>query len=168
MKSKIPVAVLGANGSVGQRFIQLLENHPWFEIKCLTGSDRSIGKPYTQSCHWVLQEPMPENAAGMTIQENEMALKDCRIAFSAMPADQAREVEPELASKGLVVVSNASAFRMETDVPILLPEINPFHTGIIRFQQKKTRMERVYCYKSKLHKHWFNNFSKATHGRIRN
>jgi aspartate-semialdehyde dehydrogenase len=136
MKNKILVAVLGANGSVGQRFIQLLENHPWFEIKCLTGSDRSIGKPYAQSCHWVLQEPMPEKAAGMILQENEKAMKDCQIAFSAMPADQAREVEPELASQGLIVVSNASAYRMESDVPILLPEINPDHTGIIQFQQK--------------------------------
>ncbi|MEI8132814.1 MAG: aspartate-semialdehyde dehydrogenase [Leptolinea sp.] len=136
MNKKIPVAILGANGSVGQRFVQLLENHPWFEIQCLTGSDRSIGKPFTQSCHWILPERMPETAAGMVLQNNEDAIKNCRIAFSAMPADQAREVEPALAAAGLAVVSNASAFRMEKDVPILLPEINPEHTELVRIQQK--------------------------------
>jgi aspartate-semialdehyde dehydrogenase len=136
MNKKIPVAVLGANGSVGQRFVQLLENHPWFEVQCLTGSDRSIGRPYSQSCHWILPEQMPEAASGMVIQNNEDAIKNCRIAFSAMPADQAREVEPVLAAAGLAVVSNASAFRMEKDVPILLPEINPEHTELVRVQQK--------------------------------
>jgi aspartate-semialdehyde dehydrogenase len=136
MNKKIPVAVLGANGSVGQRFVQLLENHPWFEIQCLTGSDRSIGKPYSQSCHWILQERMPEPAAGMILQNNEDAIKNCRIAFSAMPADQARDVEPVLAAAGLAVVSNASAYRMEKDVPILLPEINPDHTELVKMQMK--------------------------------
>jgi aspartate-semialdehyde dehydrogenase len=136
MDKKIPVAVLGANGSVGQRFVQLLENHPWFDVQCLTGSDRSIGKPYSQSCHWILPERMPENAGRMILQNNEDAIRNCRIAFSAMPADQARDVEPVLAAAGLAVVSNASAFRMENDVPILLPEINPTHTDLVKIQQK--------------------------------
>ena len=136
MNAKIPVAILGANGSVGQRFIQLLENHPWFEIKCLTGSDRTIGKPYTESCHWILPERMPDAVKAMVIQENETAAKECRIAFSAMPADQAKDVEPALAAAGLAVVSNASAHRMDKDVPILLPEVNPEHTGLVEIQRK--------------------------------
>jgi aspartate-semialdehyde dehydrogenase len=136
MNNKIPVAVLGANGSVGQRFVSLLENHPWFEVQCLTGSDRSYGKYYSESCHWIIPEQMPEKAARMKLQNNEDAIKNCRIAFSAMPADQAREVEPVLAAAGVAVVSNASAFRMEKDVPILLPEVNPDHTKLVQEQQK--------------------------------
>lgn len=136
MNKKIPVAILGANGSVGQRFIQLLENHPWFEIRCLTGSDRSIGKPFSQSCHWILPEKMPDAVKNMVIEENTAASRNCTIAFSAMPADQARDVEPTLASAGMAVVSNASAHRMDLDVPILLPEVNPEHTEIIKIQQK--------------------------------
>jgi aspartate-semialdehyde dehydrogenase len=136
MNKKIPVAILGANGSVGQRFIQLLENHPWFEVKCLTGSDRSIGKHYAQTCHWILPERMPDAVKEMVLQENEAAAKECRIAFSAMPADQAKDVEPALAAAGLAVVSNASAHRMDADVPILLPEINPEHTALVGVQRK--------------------------------
>jgi aspartate-semialdehyde dehydrogenase len=136
MSHKIPVAILGANGSVGQRFIQLLENHPWFEIKCLTGSDRSVGKPYNQTCHWILPESMPDAVKSMVLQENEAASKECQIAFSAMPADQAKDVEPDLAAAGLAVVSNASAHRMDVDVPILLPEINPDHTALVNIQRK--------------------------------
>ncbi len=135
MNKKIPVAILGANGSVGQRFIQLLENHPWFEVKCLTGSDRSIGKPFSQSCHWILAEKMPETIKSMVIQENERAADECQIAFSAMPADQAKDVEPALAALGMAVVSNASAHRMDVDVPILLPEVNPDHTLIVNKQR---------------------------------
>ncbi len=136
MNKKIPVAILGANGSVGQRFIQLLENHPWFEIRCLTGSDRSIGKPYSQSCHWILPEKMPDVVKSLVIEENEAATKECAIAFSAMPADQAKDVEPALANAGMAVVSNASAHRMDPDVPILLPEVNPEHTEIIHVQKR--------------------------------
>lgn len=141
MKEKIPVAILGANGSVGQRFIQLLENHPWFEVRCLTGSDRTIGKPYTESCHWILPEKMPDAAKSMTIQENEAASRECLIAFSAMPADQAKEVEPALAKAGMAVVSNASAHRMDSDVPILLPEINPGHTTLVNVQRTKNNQK---------------------------
>lgn len=135
MNKKIPVAVLGANGSVGQRFVQLLENHPWFEVKCLTGSDRSIGKKYEQSCHWILQERMPDAVRNLEIRENFAAANECAIAFSAMPADQAKDVEPELAAAGMAVVSNASSHRRDTDVPILLPEVNPDHTSLIHIQR---------------------------------
>ncbi len=136
MNKKIPVAILGANGSVGQRFVQLLANHPWFEVTCLTGSDRSIGKQYEQTCHWILPESMPEKVRHLEIRENNAAADECAIAFSAMPADQARDVEPELAAAGLAVVSNASAHRKDADVPILLPEVNPDHTSIIEYQRK--------------------------------
>ncbi|NMB54204.1 MAG: aspartate-semialdehyde dehydrogenase [Leptolinea sp.] len=134
MNKKIPVAILGANGSVGQRFIQLLEGHPWFEVRCLTGSDRSIGKPYKETCHWILPEKMPDAVRNMVIKENEAAGKECVVAFSAMPADQAKAVEPLLAAQGLAVVSNASAHRMDADVPILLPEVNPEHTALVNIQ----------------------------------
>ena len=137
MNKKIPVAVLGANGSVGQRFVQLLEGHPWFEVKCLTGSDRSIGKKYEQTCHWILPESMPESVRMMEIRKNTAAAHECAIAFSAMPADQAKDVEPELAAAGMAVVSNASSHRRDIDVPILLPEINPDHTDIIITQRSR-------------------------------
>jgi aspartate-semialdehyde dehydrogenase len=141
MNKKIPVAILGANGSVGQRFVQLLENHPWFEVRCLTGSDRTIGKPFRESCHWILPERMPDAIKCMTIQENVAASKECLIAFSAMPADQAKDVEPALAAAGMAVVSNASAHRMDLDVPILLPEINPDHTVLVNVQRTKNNQK---------------------------
>lgn len=135
MPSKIPVAVLGATGAVGQRFIQLLDNHPWFKVHALTASDRSVGRPFGEACHWVLPQPMPEWARGMLIQPTGAENLDVRLAFSALPADIARHAEPELAAAGIVVCSNASAYRNEPDVPILLPEINADHARLITAQR---------------------------------
>lgn len=137
MEKKIPVAVLAATGSVGQRFVQLLDGHPWFEVVTLTGSDRSIGHAYGEACHWILSEPMPDWAKKMTVMLTGPESTSARLAFSALPADIARQVEPLFAQAGLMVCSNASAYRKEADVPILLPEVNADHAGILEVQRRK-------------------------------
>ena len=137
MPERIPVAVLAATGSVGQRFVQLLDGHPWFEVVALTGSDRSVGQTYGESCHWFLSEPMPEWAARLKVVPTEPGSLQTPLVFSALPADIARSVEPEFAQAGMAVCSNASAYRREEDVPILLPEINPQHAGLVPIQRRK-------------------------------
>lgn len=137
MAERIPVLVLGATGSVGQRFVQLLDGHPWFEVVGLTASDRSVGQNYGEVCHWVLAEPMPAWARQMTVLPTEVGVAEARLAFSALPAEQARQIEPELARAGLIVCSNASAYRQEPDVPILLPEVNPDHLALIPRQRRE-------------------------------
>jgi aspartate-semialdehyde dehydrogenase len=129
--------VLGATGSVGQRFVQLLDYHPWFEVVSLTGSERSAGASYGEVCHWVLQEPMPEWAKQINITRTEPESIEARIAFSALPTQDARDLEAQLAQAGVVVCSNASAFRRETDVPVLLPEVNPDHTTLVELQSRR-------------------------------
>ena len=137
MSDKIPVAVLAATGSVGQRFVQLLDGHPWFEVVALSGSDRTVGQPYGEACRWVLPGPMPEAAAGLPVLPTEpQALPGVRVAFSALPSSAAKEVEPRFARAGVMVCSNASAFRAEPDVPLLLPEVNPEHTGLLAAQRR--------------------------------
>jgi aspartate-semialdehyde dehydrogenase len=133
---KIKVAVLAATGAVGQRFVQLLENHPWFQVTALTGSDRSVGQLYSEACRWVLDRPMPEYARNLRVVPTEPGL-DAALTFSALPADQARTVEPAFAQAGHGVCSNASSYRMEEDVPLLIPEVNPDHTALIRTQQQR-------------------------------
>ncbi len=134
--SKIKVAVLGATGAVGQRFVQLLENHPWFEVTALTGSDRTVGQLYGDACRWVLDRPMPEYARAMRVVPTEPGL-EAAIAFSALPSDQAKAIEPAFAQAGHGVCSNASAYRMEADVPLLIPEVNPDHTALIKVQRQQ-------------------------------
>ena len=137
MNPKIPVAILGATGSVGQRFVQLLDNHPWFELVALTGSDRSLGQRYGQACHWILPEPMPERASQMLLLPSEPEFSAARIAFSALPSALARQIEPRYAQAGVNVCSNASAYRQEDDVPLLLPEVNAEHAGLVPFQRQQ-------------------------------
>ncbi len=134
---KIPVAILGATGSVGQRFVQLLDDHPWFRVVALTSSERSVGKLYRDACHWVLSEPMPAWARDMQLIPSDPAGLDVPLAFSAMPSRQAREVEASLAAAGILVCSNASAFRRESDVPIVLPEVNPDHILLVKEQRRR-------------------------------
>ncbi len=134
--SPIPVAILGATGTVGQRFISLLDGHPWFRVVALTGSARREGQRYGDTVHWLLSSPLPAWAADMPLLPTDPASLDgVALAFSALPSDVAREVEPRLASQGIWVCSNASAFRKEPDVPILLPEINAEHIAVLRQQQ---------------------------------
>ncbi len=132
---KIPVAILGATGMVGQRFVLLLDQHPWFQVVTLTGSDRSIGRTYGEACRWVMTAEMPEYARKMVVQPTEPDAEST-LAFSALPADLAREAEPKYAQAGKGICSNASAFRMEPDVPLLIPDVNPDHTRLIDVQRK--------------------------------
>lgn len=134
---RIPAAVLGATGSVGQRFIQLLDNHPWFQVTELAGSDRSIGQTYERVARWVIPENMPQWARDMVVQPVAVDAIDAPVVFSALPAELARQVEPEFARRGAAVFSNASAFRTDPDVPLLLPEVNPEHIELIRGQRRE-------------------------------
>ena len=131
---KTKVAILGATGAVGQRFVQLLEGHPWFEVTALTGSDRTVGQTYGAGCRWLLPTPMPEYARKMTVLPTEPGF-EAALAFSALPTERARESEPVLAAAGYAVCSNASAYRMAPDVPLIIPEVNPDHTGLIERQK---------------------------------
>jgi aspartate-semialdehyde dehydrogenase len=131
------VGILGATGMVGQRFIQLLSNHPWFEIAWLAASDRSAGKTYAEACKWKLDTPLPARIAAMTVQPNvpEGATVELpKIIFAALDADIARELEPKFAVVGCAVISNSSAFRMTADVPLVVPEVNADHLGLIEAQ----------------------------------
>jgi len=137
MSNRIPVTVLGATGSVGQRFIQLLDGHPYFEVIELTGSKRSVGQPYAQACHWILEQDMPEWAKEMIINESSPETTEALVAFSALPSSVAWMLEPEYASNGIMVCSNASAYRDEPDVPLLMPEINPDHIEMLAHQRTR-------------------------------
>ena len=133
---KTKVAILGATGAVGQRFVQLLQNHPWFEVTALTGSDRSVGQTYAEACNWVLPGQIPEYARDMTVLPSRPDF-DAKLAFSALPSKKAKTIEPELAQAGYAVCSNASAHRTWDDVPLLIPEVNPDHTALVSVQRKK-------------------------------
>ena len=134
------VGILGATGAVGQRFIQLLADHPWFQITWLAASDRSAGKTYAEACQWKLDTPLPARIAKMVLQPNtpEGAGTELpRIIFSSVDAPIARELEPKFAAAGCAVISNSSAFRMATDVPLVVPEVNADHLEMI--EQQATR-----------------------------
>lgn len=133
-KVKIPVGVLGATGVVGQRFLSLLDQHPWFEPVWLAASDRSAGKTYAEAARWRLATPMPERFAAMTVSEATPKSCGARIVFAALDAAFAREIEPAFAAAGHAVISNSSALRMVEDVPLLVPECNPDHLGLIERQ----------------------------------
>ncbi len=137
MSSQIPVAVLGATGSVGQRFISLLDNHPWFKVVALAASDRSVGQKYSQAARWVLNEPMPQYARDMVVVPATPDCIDARIVFSALHNEIAKDLEPQFAQAGVAVCSNASSYRRGEDVPLLLPEINADHIYLIKEQRKK-------------------------------
>ena len=136
MSDRIPVAVLAATGSVGQRFIQLLDCHPFFKVVTLTASDRTVGQTYGQACHWTLPGDMPAWAREMVIQPTTPESASVPLAFSALPADTALEVEPAFARAGTMICSNAAAFRTAADVPILLPEVNSDQASIIPIQRR--------------------------------
>jgi aspartate-semialdehyde dehydrogenase len=134
MKKRIPVGILAATGAVGQRFVQLLVDHPWFEIMAVTGSARTVGQPYGQGINWVVPGDPPPAVRDLVVQETRPNL-DVPVVFSALPTALAGEWEPKFAEAGYVVVTNASSYRMTPDVPLLIPEINPDHTGLIPAQK---------------------------------
>ena len=133
MNRKIPIGILGATGVVGQRFIQMLEHHPWFEVAWLAASDRSEGKPYAEAARWRLKTALPANIAKMKVSPAtpEGAPK---IIFAALDSAIAAELEPRFAEAGCAVVSNSSALRMQEDVPLVIPEVNGGHIKLIDIQ----------------------------------
>ncbi len=133
---KLEVAILGATGAVGQRFIQLLERHPWFQVSEVVGSHRSAGKTYAEAAHWILNGNPPPKVAALTVRGLDDPINSPLI-FSALPKEAAISRELELAADGHVVCTNASANRMLPDVPLLLPEVNAEHLGLIETQRQK-------------------------------
>ena len=130
---KIPVGILGATGVVGQRFIQLLEDHPWFEVAWLAASDRSAGQAYGDAARWRLKTAIPEHIRKMPVSPAEPNGAP-HVIFAALDSGIARELEPKFADAGCAVVSNSSAFRMQQDVPLVIPEVNPDHLALIELQ----------------------------------
>ncbi len=136
MSRKRRVGILGATGTVGQRFVQLLENHPQFEIAALAASDRSTGKKYSEACAWKLAGAMPDYVKDIIVEPIEPPL-DCDFVFSSLPTSVARETEEAFARAGFPVISNSSAYRMDEDVPLLIAEINHEHTDLIEIQKRR-------------------------------
>ena len=132
-QQKIPVGILGATGVVGQRFIQLLEDHPWFEVAWLAASDRSAGQAYGDAVRWRLKTPIPDHVSKMPVSPAGPEGAP-RVIFAALDAGIARELEPKFAEAGCAVVSNSSAFRMQPDVPLVIPEVNPDHLALLEEQ----------------------------------
>jgi aspartate-semialdehyde dehydrogenase len=136
MSRKYRVGILGATGMVGQRFIQLLVDHPQFEVSAVAASDRSQGKTYGEACTWRLGGEMPAAVRPLPVQPPAPPL-DCDLVFSSLPGEIARETEGSFAAAGYPVISNSSAFRMDEDVPLLIPEVNHQHLGLLEQQRKK-------------------------------
>jgi aspartate-semialdehyde dehydrogenase len=130
---KIPIGILGATGVVGQRFIQMLEHHPWFEVAWLAASDRSEGKPYAEAARWRLKTAIPASVSKMKVSP---ATPDGapKVIFAALDSSIAAELEPRFADAGCAVVSNSSALRMQEDVPLVIPEVNGGHIKLIDTQ----------------------------------
>lgn len=133
MTKRYRVGILGATGMVGQRFAQLLQNHPQFEITALAASGRSQSKHYAEACTWRLDGEMPATVRDLVVQPPEPPL-DCDLVFSSLPGDIARESEGSFAKAGYAVISNSSAYRMDTDVPLLIPEVNYEHLSLLKTQ----------------------------------
>lgn len=134
--SRLPVAVLGATGSVGQRFIQLLQDHPWFRIAELTASERSAGKTYAEAADWYQSTELPASVADQVVKSTDPKTTplDSPILFSALDSGTAKQVEAAYAQAGHYVISNASAHRMDEDVPLMVPEVNPEHVTMVAEQ----------------------------------
>jgi aspartate-semialdehyde dehydrogenase len=138
MSNKLPVGILGATGVVGQRFIQMLEGHPWFEVAWLAASDRSEGRPYAEAARWRLKTAIPDNVAKMTVTAAQPDGAP-KIIFAALDASIARELEPQFAAAGCAVISNSSALRMQADVPLVIPEVNGDHIRLIDKQSWRSQ-----------------------------
>ena len=136
MNKKYRVGILGATGMVGQRFIQLLVDHPQFEVTAVAASDRSQGKKYGEACTWRLSGEMPTDVRNLPVRPPAPPL-DCELVFSSLPGEIARETEASFAAAGYPVISNSSAFRMDEDVPLLIPEVNHGHLALLEKQKAK-------------------------------
>jgi len=135
MSTKIPVGVLGATGAVGQKFIKLLENHPWFEVTEVAASERNSGKQYGDAVSWKQVTPVPKNVRTLEIRPCTPELK-CRVVFSGLDAAVAGPIEDDFAQAGYVVLSNSKNHRLDEDVPLVIPEVNPEHLGLIPIQRQ--------------------------------
>ena len=138
MQTKIPVGILGATGIVGQRFVQMLEHHPWFEVAWLAASDRSEGRPYGEVARWRLKTAIPCPVAQMVVSPAKPDNAP-KVIFAALDASVAAELEPRFAQAGCAVVSNSSALRMQKDVPLVIPEVNPDHIKLLECQSWRRR-----------------------------
>lgn len=136
MDRKYRVGILGATGAVGQKFIEVLDGHPWFEVTALAASERSAGKTYREAVNWIGSTPIPNKIAAMKVVDVNPDL-ECDFVFSGLTASVAGEVERAFAEAGYPVISNARNYRMEADVPLLIPEVNPDHTALVEQQQWK-------------------------------
>jgi len=134
--NKIKTGILGATGTVGQRFVQLLQGHPWFGITALAASSASAGRPYGEVCRWKVSAEMPPAVRDMRVEECAPGL-DCDLVFSALPGEVAGPIEEDLAAAGYFVSSNAKNHRLDPDVPLLIPEVNPDHIQAIDHQQRQ-------------------------------
>src|SRR6266705_2455594 len=133
MSTKISVGLLGATGIVGQRFVQMLENHPWFEVAWLAASDRSEGRPYGEAARWKLKTAIPPRVAQMQVSPAKPDGAP-KVIFAALDASIAAELEPQFADAGCAVITNSSALRMKSDVPLVIPEVNPDHVKLLECQ----------------------------------
>jgi len=138
MQTKIPVGILGATGIVGQRFIQMLEHHPWFEVAWLAASDRSEGREYGDAARWRLKTAIPARVARMQVSPAKPEGAPT-VVFAALDASIAAELEPRFAEAGCAVITNSSALRMTKDVPLVIPEVNPDHLKLIECQSWKRK-----------------------------
>lgn len=136
MAAKLPVGILGATGMVGQRFVERLADHPWFEPAWLASSERSAGRTYGEACRWRLPSPLPDRLRGLPVRAAGEAA-DVPLLFSALPGDVAGPLEERYARAGHAVCSNASAHRMDEDVPLVIPEVNAVHTALLREQRRR-------------------------------
>lgn len=134
--TKLHVGILGATGSVGQRFVALLSDHPWFTVTAVAASEKSAGKPYREAINWKMATPIPDKVARLIVLEATPPLP-CDMVFSGLDASVASEIEGSFAKSGYPVISNSKNHRMDTDVPLLIPEVNADHTNIIPIQKKK-------------------------------
>ena len=138
MKRK--VAILGVTGAVGQRFVQLLRDHPWFELEVVAASERSAGKKYRDACSWIMESDLPPDIGEMEVVNADVKsvakAGNVDLVFSSLPGDIAGQVEEEFAAK-YPVFSKASAHRLEKDVPLLIPEVNPDHAALIPIQRRR-------------------------------
>jgi len=137
---KFRVGILGATGTVGQRFIQLLENHPQFNVTALAASDRSQGKLYSEACVWRLAGDMPETVRSLRVEAPQPPL-ECDFVFSSLPADVAHVAEDNFAQAGYPVISNSSAYRLKDDVPLLIPEVNHEHLPLVDAQRRQSKYQ---------------------------
>lgn len=135
MDSRLRVGILGATGAVGQKFVELLDDHPWFEVTALAASERSAGRPYREAANWIGQASIPASMAEQTVVAATPNL-DCDFVFSGLDSSVAGELEGAFADAGYPVISNARNYRMEPDVPLLIPEVNPDHVALIDGQAR--------------------------------